>query len=109
MSLDDFHAMVSVMHLQTAKELRASHERSLASMEPELRERFQNMAAQARARPPRLVLTEITPASLRELSGEALDAAVYDYVATRIDQVLDRRVALLALPLGLQVFTCRSL
>jgi hypothetical protein len=104
LSLDELQAMNANMHTQSQEQLLATMETMLSSMDPELEERFRNLMAQAKARPPKPRLAEITSASLRSLSGEDLDGAIYDYVATRLADAADSRAALVALPRGLQVF-----
>lgn len=104
LSLDELNAMNADVHTQSREQLLANLETMLASMDPEFEERFRSMMALAKASPPKPRLDDITSASLGALSGEELDGAVYDYVATRLNEAADPRAALVALPRGLQVF-----
>ena len=104
LSLAELNVMNANMHTQSKEQLLANMEIMFAAMEPEVVAVFRNLFAQAKAMPPKPRLTEITPASLRSLSGEDLDGALYDYVATKLLGASDPRATLMALPRGLQVF-----
>jgi hypothetical protein len=97
-------ASMSSQQQQSPDELKAEYEKLLATMPPEVQKIFRENEEKAKNQPPRPRLAEISSASLKSLAGEDLDLAVYDYVETRLSGANDRKLALLSLPRGLQIF-----
>jgi|AraplaDrversion2_2_1032049.scaffolds.fasta_scaffold01992_2 hypothetical protein len=103
LSLDDLQRINETLHLKSPDELRLIHEALLANLPPQVQELFRQNVASAANRPPRPRLTEISAPALRALHGEALDLAIYEYVAERVHGADDPCTALSRLPRGLQV------
>lgn len=95
---------MSSQQRRSQDELRAEYERLLATLPPEVQKAFRESEEKAKKQPPRPRLTEISSASLKSLTGEDLELAVYDYVETHLSGANDRKLALLSLSRGLQIF-----
>lgn len=75
----------------------------LASLPPDVREQFLQHEIDARSRPAKPRLTDLSPHSLRSQSGDDLDQALAAHVEHALAEVADRPAGLLALPRGLQL------
>jgi hypothetical protein len=104
LSLEELRLLCQDMEHQSPERLRQIQERLMASMPPETQVLFRRNEATAKTRLPRPRLMEISLESLRALTRDDLDMAVYEYVEAQLDNAEDRCAALLLLPRGLQVF-----
>ena len=103
LSADDLNAMADNLHNLTPEQLRSNLDKLLASLPDDVREQFLQHEIDARARPQRPVLSEVTPASLGALDEDEREQALIAYVDHNINLDDDRLAALLRLPRGLQV------